>query len=390
MRVPRLALSAATAVGAVALTALAVGGPAGARPAAGGCKPPQQAALVSPDGLVEPASAGSHLLPGWRVLCWPPRFYTGTVVTTKSSKWSQDYTYPSYGGKPAVSTKRSDEDVALTYNVVYELTAAGVDASGGHARYTLGDGFVSAHLDGHSHDYSKEPDPAGAVVKDCSWTSRGSTLLHGDLTVTGTSGFGATTEYRANATGSPQIKVPLSCEFSNGNGTTHNDSVDPLTPSFATEGKFERLSFFAAMKGDWSHKLSPPPPLQGAKETFRGSESSSWDLVGFLESTQLPSKAGKVPAQLAYLLVAHVDENGEPTLTSKGKRIARLSVGRTAIVVMDESAEHNLHLKGPGVSKATGKAQVGVVTWIVSLKKGAYSFFCDGHPAAEKGRFTVA
>ncbi|MGZ4412001.1 MAG: hypothetical protein ACXVY8_07685, partial [Gaiellaceae bacterium] len=168
MRTPRLALWGATGVGAVALTALAVGGPAGARPAAGACRAPQLAAVVSPDGRVEPASASSHVPPGWRVLCWPPRFYAGTVVYQKSSKRSMDSSWPA-GGGTEVWTVREDEGVALTYHVLYELTAASVGATGGYARYTLGDGFVHARIDGHNSDHTKIPGANGPTNKDCSW-----------------------------------------------------------------------------------------------------------------------------------------------------------------------------------------------------------------------------
>ncbi|MGZ4386830.1 MAG: hypothetical protein ACXVZO_07855, partial [Gaiellaceae bacterium] len=148
MRTPRLALWGATGVGAVALTALAVGGPAGARPAAGACRAPQLAAVVSPDGRVEPASASSHVPPGWRVLCWPPRFYTGTVVKGRTSKRSEDTKIPYPNSPPDVDTLRSNESRVLTFNLLFELTSAGIGPTGGNARYTLSDSFVSARIDG--------------------------------------------------------------------------------------------------------------------------------------------------------------------------------------------------------------------------------------------------
>jgi hypothetical protein len=55
--------------------------------------------------------------------------------------------------------------------------------------------------------------------------------------------------------------------------------------------------------------------------------------------------------------------------------------GLFTIVVNDRSATDNFHLVGPGVSKATGVAFKGTVTWKVSLKAGSYTFRSDKHHA---------
>ncbi len=68
--------------------------------------------------------------------------------------------------------------------------------------------------------------------------------------------------------------------------------------------------------------------------------------------------------------------------------MSRLTAGAATIVVNDKSAKDNFHLVGPGVSKATGVAFKGKVTWKVTLKAGKYTFKSDKHPVLH-GTFTV-
>jgi len=51
-----------------------------------------------------------------------------------------------------------------------------------------------------------------------------------------------------------------------------------------------------------------------------------------------------------------------------------LSVGRYSITVNDRSATDGFRLSGPGVSKATGAAFRGKVTWKIRLAAGRYSY----------------
>ena len=66
-----------------------------------------------------------------------------------------------------------------------------------------------------------------------------------------------------------------------------------------------------------------------------------------------------------------------------------LSAGRATIVVRDRSRTENFHLVGPGVSKATGVAFRGTVTWKVTLRAGRYVFKSD-RTKALRGNFAVS
>jgi plastocyanin len=53
------------------------------------------------------------------------------------------------------------------------------------------------------------------------------------------------------------------------------------------------------------------------------------------------------------------------------------------------AADHNFHLKGPGLNKTTSVAGKGTFTWTVTLKKGTYTYVCDPHASFMKGSFKV-
>ena len=74
--------------------------------------------------------------------------------------------------------------------------------------------------------------------------------------------------------------------------------------------------------------------------------------------------------------------------SSNGSPLSSLTAGAATIVVNDRSAKDNFHLVGPGVSKATGIAFKGKVTWKLTLKAGKYTFKSDKH-AVLHGAFTV-
>lgn len=77
------------------------------------------------------------------------------------------------------------------------------------------------------------------------------------------------------------------------------------------------------------------------------------------------------------------------TLTKGGKKVTSLKAGKYKIVVSDPTSAHNFHLTGPGVNKMTSVAGTGTKTWIVTLKKGTYTYVCDPHKSFMKGSFTV-
>ncbi len=94
-------------------------------------------------------------------------------------------------------------------------------------------------------------------------------------------------------------------------------------------------------------------------------------------------------APAATKLVATVGPGFNITLTKGGKKVTSLKAGKYTFVIRDKSDDHNFHLKGPGVNKATGVEAVGTKRWTVTLKKGKYTYVCDPHVFTMKGSFTV-
>ena len=76
-------------------------------------------------------------------------------------------------------------------------------------------------------------------------------------------------------------------------------------------------------------------------------------------------------------------------LTKDGAAVKNLPAGDYTITVHDLSEEHDFHLAGGGISKATGIETTGDETWDVTLKDDGYVFFCDAHAATMLGKFTV-
>ena len=73
-----------------------------------------------------------------------------------------------------------------------------------------------------------------------------------------------------------------------------------------------------------------------------------------------------------------------------GKDVKTLKHGTYTIVVRDKSSQHNFHLFGPGVNKATSVSAVTTKTWTIKLKKGKYTYQCDIHATVGmKGSFRV-
>jgi Copper binding proteins, plastocyanin/azurin family len=72
-----------------------------------------------------------------------------------------------------------------------------------------------------------------------------------------------------------------------------------------------------------------------------------------------------------------------------GSNVRHLDPGSYDIAISDQAIEHNFHLTGPGVDRATEVETQGATTWTVTFVDGTYSFRCDPHAAQMKGSFTV-
>ena len=76
-----------------------------------------------------------------------------------------------------------------------------------------------------------------------------------------------------------------------------------------------------------------------------------------------------------------------------GNSVRHLDPGSYTINVVDKSPEHNFHLTGPGVDKATEieatVEETGTLTWNVTFQDGRYHFQCDAHANTIFGDFAV-
>ena len=79
-------------------------------------------------------------------------------------------------------------------------------------------------------------------------------------------------------------------------------------------------------------------------------------------------------------------------LVGPGARISFVhsaKTGKAAITINDLTRKDNFHLTGPGVNRKTGVAFKGKAVWVVTLKKGTYSFRSDAH-ASLRGTVKVS
>jgi len=80
--------------------------------------------------------------------------------------------------------------------------------------------------------------------------------------------------------------------------------------------------------------------------------------------------------------------------------------GKITLVISDKASIHNFHLTAPGgkqvagfikkgskltpvKSISTSVGSTGTTTFVLTLKKGTYTFVCDPHSSSLKGSFTV-
>lgn len=97
------------------------------------------------------------------------------------------------------------------------------------------------------------------------------------------------------------------------------------------------------------------------------------------------------PAATATALTGSVGPGFTISLKdASGTGVSHLDPGAYTITVqnLNTTAEHNFHLKGPGVDQAT-PFEAGTWTWDVTFTDGTYTFQCDAHPTIMKGSFRV-
>jgi plastocyanin len=79
-------------------------------------------------------------------------------------------------------------------------------------------------------------------------------------------------------------------------------------------------------------------------------------------------------------------------LTAGGKTVSKLKAGIPyRFVINDRSSIHDFHLTGPGINRMlTSVDFMGTKSFVLTLRKGVYRFFCDPHAALMHGSFRVA
>jgi plastocyanin len=108
-----------------------------------------------------------------------------------------------------------------------------------------------------------------------------------------------------------------------------------------------------------------------------------------LAAVLLPSSAQS--ASKATQLTATVGPGFSIKLVdSTGRSVTQLDPGDYTIEIhnLSPAQEHNFHLIGPGVDKASAFDNT-TVTWSVTLADGTYNYKCDAHPTVMKGSFHV-
>ena len=75
---------------------------------------------------------------------------------------------------------------------------------------------------------------------------------------------------------------------------------------------------------------------------------------------------------------------------ANGRSVTQLDPGDYSITIRNLSLaqEHNFHLTGPGIDKASAFDNT-TVTWDVTLVDGLYKYQCDAHPTIMKGSIRV-
>jgi plastocyanin len=78
-------------------------------------------------------------------------------------------------------------------------------------------------------------------------------------------------------------------------------------------------------------------------------------------------------------------------LTLKGKSVTTLKTGvRYRVLISDRSSIHDFHLTGPGLNRMLTTVDfTGTRSFVLTLRKGVYRYFCDPHASVMHGSFRV-
>jgi plastocyanin len=100
---------------------------------------------------------------------------------------------------------------------------------------------------------------------------------------------------------------------------------------------------------------------------------------------------GVMPASAALpKLVGTVGPGETITLKRNGVRVTKVKPGRYTFAIRDRSADHNFHLRGPGINRAlTSVGFVGSKTVTLRVRAGRYTYVCEPHATDMRGSFRV-
>jgi plastocyanin len=102
--------------------------------------------------------------------------------------------------------------------------------------------------------------------------------------------------------------------------------------------------------------------------------------------------AGTSPAvPVAKTVQGSVGPGFTINLTAGGKMVTKLKAGVAyRFAISDHSSIHDFHMTGPGVNRMlTSVGFTGTKSFVLTLRKGVYRFFCDPHAAVMHGSFRV-
>ena len=146
--------------------------------------------------------------------------------------------------------------------------------------------------------------------------------------------------------------------------------------------------------------MSPTSPIRHARIIAPLLASVLLTAVAALEAGVPRSDAG-LSSQSAVSPTMHAFVHQDQTIGltfddgssvgSQARTTPTIPAGTYTIRVIDDTAEHNFHLSGPGVDMATSTDNTASPTWTVTFQSGAtYKYECDTHSDFMFGQFQAS
>ena len=128
----------------------------------------------------------------------------------------------------------------------------------------------------------------------------------------------------------------------------------------------------------------------GDDDDDRGTTTGTTTSTNTTGATTTASRRRSAGATAGKRLIGTVGPGFSIALrTPAGAAVKTLRAGTYSVVVRDRSPEHNFHLRGRGVDKATTVGASATKTWTVKLAPGTYTYVCDPHASSMRGSLKV-